>query len=74
VTLVDLQRGVIEAITEAGIQTAQGHYEIDVIVFATGFDAMTGAIHHIDLTVTRTDSCGTADWKTLQVLLGNPER
>jgi hypothetical protein len=29
---------------------------------------------HIDLTVTRTDSCGTADWKTLQPLLGNPER
>jgi hypothetical protein len=30
--------------------------------------------NHIDITVTRTDGCGTADWKTLQALLGNPER
>ena len=44
VTLVDLRKGGIEAITETGVQTAQGHYELDVIVFATGFDAMTGAL------------------------------
>ncbi len=49
VTLVDLRRGAIESITETGIQTEQGHYELDVIVFATGFDAMTGALHRIDI-------------------------
>jgi cyclohexanone monooxygenase len=49
VTLVDLRRGGIEAITETGIQTGQGHFELDVIVFATGFDAMTGALARIDI-------------------------
>ncbi|MEX2032325.1 MAG: NAD(P)/FAD-dependent oxidoreductase, partial [Dehalococcoidia bacterium] len=49
VTLVDLRRGGIERITPTGIQTAQQHYELDVIVFATGFDAMTGALARIDI-------------------------
>jgi cyclohexanone monooxygenase len=49
VTLVDLRRGAIEEITPTGIQTAQGFYELDVIVFATGFDAMTGALFRIDI-------------------------
>jgi cyclohexanone monooxygenase len=49
VTLVDLRRGGIERITETGIQTAQGHFELDVIVLATGFDAMTGALARIDI-------------------------
>jgi cation diffusion facilitator CzcD-associated flavoprotein CzcO len=49
VSLVDLRKGGIEEITETGIQTAQGHFEVDVIVFATGFDAMTGALFRIDI-------------------------
>ena len=49
VTLVDLRQGAIEKITATGIQTAQGGYELDVIVFATGFDAMTGALSRIDI-------------------------
>ncbi|GMU79486.1 MAG: putative (cyclohexanone) monooxygenase [Acidimicrobiia bacterium] len=49
VTLVDLRKGTIEAITETGIQTAQGHFDLDVIIFATGFDAMTGALLAIDI-------------------------
>ena len=49
VTLIDLRRGGIERITETGIQTAQGHFELDVIVFATGFDALTGALARIDI-------------------------
>ena len=49
VSLVDLRKGGIEAVTETGIQTAQGHFELDVIVFATGFDAMTGALLRIDI-------------------------
>jgi cyclohexanone monooxygenase len=49
VTLVDLRQGGIEEITEAGVQTAQGHYAFDVLVYATGFDAMTGALGKIDI-------------------------
>lgn len=49
VTLVDLRKGPIQAFTETGIQTAQGHFDLDVIVLATGFDAMTGALCRIDI-------------------------
>ena len=49
VTFVDLRHGAIESITPTGIQTGQGHFELDVIVFATGFDAMTGALNRIDI-------------------------
>lgn len=49
VTLVDLRKGGIERITETGIQTEQGHFDLDVIVLATGFDAMTGAVTRIDV-------------------------
>lgn len=49
VTLVDLRNDGIEAITESGILTNSGHIGLDVIVFATGFDAMTGALDRIDI-------------------------
>jgi cyclohexanone monooxygenase len=49
VSLVDLRRGGIEEVTPTGIRTAQGFVELDVIVFATGFDAMTGALDRIDI-------------------------
>lgn len=49
VTLVDLRRGGIERITNAGVQTEQGNYEFDVLVYATGFDAMTGALLKMDI-------------------------
>jgi cation diffusion facilitator CzcD-associated flavoprotein CzcO len=49
VHLVDLRRGGIEEITPTGIRTAQGFFELDVMVFATGFDAMTGALFRIDI-------------------------
>ena len=49
VTLVDLREGGIESIDETGVQTAQGHFDVDLIVFATGFDAMTGALFRIDI-------------------------
>ena len=48
-TLVDLREGAIESITPTGVQTGQGHFDVDVIVFATGFDAMTGALTRIDI-------------------------
>ena len=49
VTLIDLRKGGIEEIDETGIRTAQGHVDLDVIVLATGFDAMTGALTRVDL-------------------------
>jgi cyclohexanone monooxygenase len=49
VTLVDLRKGGIERVTPSGIRTAQGDFEVGVIVFATGFDAMTGALTRVDI-------------------------
>ncbi|MBC2669539.1 flavin-containing monooxygenase [Novosphingobium piscinae] len=49
VRLVDIREAPIERITETGIQTADGFYELDVIIFATGFDAVTGSLDRIDI-------------------------
>ncbi len=44
VTLVNLRQEPIKAITASGITTDKRSFDVDAIVFATGFDAMTGAI------------------------------
>lgn len=49
VTLVDLRADPIECITPRGIRTRSKEHELDVIVFATGYDAMTGALLAIDI-------------------------
>lgn len=49
VTLLDLRKGGIEGATPTGIRTAQGDFDVDVIVLATGFDAMTGALMRVDI-------------------------
>ncbi len=49
VTLVDIAAAPIEAITPTGIRTATAEYDVDVIVFATGFDAMTGPLLRVDI-------------------------
>jgi cation diffusion facilitator CzcD-associated flavoprotein CzcO len=49
VTLVDLRTTPILEITPAGIRTTDREYAVDRIVFATGFDAMTGALSNIDI-------------------------
>jgi len=49
VELVDLGEEPIEAIDAAGVRTTRRHRAFDAIVFATGFDAMTGALDRIDL-------------------------
>lgn len=49
VTLVDLRTTPIEAITPQGVRTTRTEYPLDAIVFATGFDAMTGALLAIDI-------------------------
>ncbi|MCW5747373.1 MAG: NAD(P)/FAD-dependent oxidoreductase [Alphaproteobacteria bacterium] len=49
VTLVDVSDRPIEAITATGVRANGRDYELDAIVFATGFDAMTGALLRIDI-------------------------
>lgn len=50
VHLVNLRRNPIERITPAGIQLQDEHLDLDTIVLATGFDAMTGSLSRIDIT------------------------
>jgi cation diffusion facilitator CzcD-associated flavoprotein CzcO len=49
VELVDIRSAPIEEITERGIRTGEREYELDAIVFATGFDTMTGSLTKIDI-------------------------
>ena len=49
VSLVDVRSSPIEEITLAGLRTHDAAYEFDCLVFATGFDAMTGALLNIDI-------------------------
>jgi cyclohexanone monooxygenase len=49
VTLVDIRSSPIEAITPTGLRTSSAEYALDSIVFATGFDAMTGPLFGIDI-------------------------
>lgn len=49
VRLVDLSETPIERVTETGIETAAETFEFDVIVFATGFDAILGGFDRIDI-------------------------
>jgi cyclohexanone monooxygenase len=49
VTLVDVRAAPIVRLTPRGIETTAAAYELDLIVFATGFDAMTGALLEMDV-------------------------
>ena len=50
VTLVDLRESAIDGFTEQGLRTADGkEYAFDAVIFATGFDAMTGALLAVDI-------------------------
>lgn len=49
VVLVDVRETPIERITPEGIKTTGGDYQFDVIIYATGFDAVTGALTRIDI-------------------------
>jgi cation diffusion facilitator CzcD-associated flavoprotein CzcO/acetyl esterase/lipase len=49
VRLIDLRKSPIATITERGIELAGESLELDAIVFATGFDAMTGAMVGVDI-------------------------
>ncbi|MDZ4270377.1 MAG: NAD(P)/FAD-dependent oxidoreductase [Mycobacterium sp.] len=49
VTLVDLRKDPIVTVTPEGIRTEQDLHALDVIIYATGFDAMTGALTRMDI-------------------------
>ena len=49
VTLVDVRSTPIGEITANGVRAGDTEYGVDAIVFATGFDAMTGALLNIDI-------------------------
>ena len=49
VTLIDTRATPVDEITPAGLRTADREFAVDSIVFATGFDAMTGALNNIEI-------------------------
>ncbi|MXR52929.1 NAD(P)-binding domain-containing protein [Halovenus sp. WSH3] len=49
VSLVDVTETPIERMTPEGIQTSDDHHEFDMIIYATGFDAMTGTLLNMDI-------------------------
>jgi cation diffusion facilitator CzcD-associated flavoprotein CzcO len=49
VKLINLDEEPIDRVTPSGIQTPNGFYDVDIIVLATGFDAVTGSIKKIDI-------------------------
>ncbi|MDP3174147.1 MAG: NAD(P)/FAD-dependent oxidoreductase [Phenylobacterium sp.] len=49
VELVDVNETPIQEITPTGIRTSAGEHEFDVIIYATGFNAITGAFEQIDI-------------------------
>jgi cation diffusion facilitator CzcD-associated flavoprotein CzcO len=49
VHLVDISETPIECVTATGIKTSDQDFDFDIIVYATGFDAITGAYDHIDI-------------------------
>ena len=49
VLLVDVRQAPIERITPKGVKTTDAEYELDVIIYATGYDAITGALTRMDI-------------------------
>ena len=63
VALVDINETPIECITPAGIKTSDTEHEFDLIIYATGFDAITGSFDRID--IRGVDGCRLKDvWKS----------
>ena len=73
VTLVDVRAAPIEAITPTGLKTKDAEYPVDIIVFATGFDAMTGPLLRLNicgrggLTLAKAWEAGPRNYLGLQV-------
>ena len=49
VVLVDVREAPIERITPTGLKTREAEYALDVLIFATGYDAVTGALTRIEI-------------------------
>ena len=49
VHLVDISETPLERVTATGLRTSARDYEFDIIIYSTGFDAITGAFDHIDI-------------------------
>jgi len=49
VTLVDIRSAPITSVCPGGLRTAEASYDLDTLVFATGFDAVTGALLRMDI-------------------------
>jgi cyclohexanone monooxygenase len=62
VTLVDLRRTPIEEITPDGVRTSAGDHDLDVLVYATGFDALTGPLEALGIRGRGGQSLGDA-WR-----------
>jgi cation diffusion facilitator CzcD-associated flavoprotein CzcO len=56
VSLVDLRKTPIESVTRSGIKTAAGEHDLDILVLATGFDAVTGGLTSIDIRGTQSET------------------
>ena len=56
VQLVDISQQPIDEITPNGLRVGEREYEFDCLVFATGFDAMTGALTSVDIRGKNTQS------------------
>ena len=62
VSLVDVRAAPIQEITATGIRTADAEYPLDIIVFATGYDGITGPLLRIDIRG-RDDKSLAQEWK-----------
>ena len=49
VSLIDVRKAPIERITPKGVKTQDAEYEFDVIIYATGFDAVSGPLTRMDI-------------------------
>ena len=49
VLLVDVRKAPIDCITPTGVKTTDAEYDLDIIIYATGYDAVTGALLNIDI-------------------------
>ena len=74
VTLVNLRQEPIKAITASGIITDKRSFDVDVIVFATGFDAMTGAIMAVHPITGRAGKSLSSVWAAGTADLSRPHR
>ena len=74
VTLVDVRSDPIDGDhRDRPAHRRRPSYELDAIVFATGFDAMTGALREIDIRATRRRGAGASKWAGGPLHLSRPD-